>query len=350
MSLYTKLRTFVPNEALHGARHVLDVLQGNRFYCAALNGESDYNLSVNSDMTVSCNCQDVDGSGRLGDLSKETLPEILRGPTAQRFRNDLADGRPPISTCRHCPELRRVGAEEAKRRAVEFVMPNKWLMVENTSACNHACIGCDRNAIARTWKKRQMSLDDMERVAMQVQALGIKKVAFFKLGEPFLSRNVKQEIMILRKHNPGLIITTSTNGAMLDTDEKREAAMMLDYVGFSIDGPDQETLVRYQVGGDYERAVRNMRALVELRRARGLTAPVITWKYIVFRWNDRRQQVDRAIQRAREVGADFITFWPTGNPRWGQSIRYQLGGYVATVGGERGGHRVLDLRPPGRLA
>ena len=45
-------------------------LRGQRFYCRALGGESEYNLTINCDLTVSCNCQDYNGSGHIGDLNK----------------------------------------------------------------------------------------------------------------------------------------------------------------------------------------------------------------------------------------------------------------------------------------
>jgi hypothetical protein len=61
------------------------------FYCATLAGESDFNICINSDMTVSCNCQDYDGSGRIGHLTIQALEEIFNGPTAPRFRTMLAD-------------------------------------------------------------------------------------------------------------------------------------------------------------------------------------------------------------------------------------------------------------------
>src|SRR5205823_3023278 len=112
-------------------------------------------------------------------------------------------------------------------------------MVENTSACNYECTGCDRSLVADNWKKRQMSLEEMERVALQIKALGIKQVAFFKLGEPFLSKHVKQELEILRRHNPEILIHTSTNGTLINTPEKLDAAMLMDHITFSIDGPDQ---------------------------------------------------------------------------------------------------------------
>lgn len=52
----------------------------NVFYCNALLGQSTYNICINCDMTVSCNCQDYDGSGHVGDLRTHTFEEdISRG-------------------------------------------------------------------------------------------------------------------------------------------------------------------------------------------------------------------------------------------------------------------------------
>ena len=91
-------------------------LRGQRFYCRALGGESEYNLTINCDLTVSCTCQDYDGSGHLGDLNKNSFPEVFFGPVARRFREDLAKGKLPIMTCARCGDLVRV--PKAQSRAV----------------------------------------------------------------------------------------------------------------------------------------------------------------------------------------------------------------------------------------
>ena len=84
-------------------------LRGQRFHCRALEGESEYNLTINCDLTVSCSCQDYDGSGHLGDLNKNSFPEVFFGPVAQRFREELAKGKLPTHdmhaaavTCSEC--------------------------------------------------------------------------------------------------------------------------------------------------------------------------------------------------------------------------------------------------------
>jgi hypothetical protein len=77
-------------------------ITGRGYYCSTLAGQEDYNLTVNSDLTVSCTCQDYDGSGHIGDLRKNTFEEIYFGPVAQRFRDELAKGKIPIPTCVRC--------------------------------------------------------------------------------------------------------------------------------------------------------------------------------------------------------------------------------------------------------
>jgi hypothetical protein len=54
--------------------------RGQKFVCEALSGRSEYNISINADMTVSCNCNDQDGAGQLGDLDSHSFGEIFSGP------------------------------------------------------------------------------------------------------------------------------------------------------------------------------------------------------------------------------------------------------------------------------
>ena len=58
-------------------------LWGRGYYCAALHGESEYNITINSDRTVSCNSEDYGTSGHLGDLRKNSFEEIYFGSIAQ---------------------------------------------------------------------------------------------------------------------------------------------------------------------------------------------------------------------------------------------------------------------------
>ena len=299
-------------------------LRGKVFFCAALDGRSEFNLCINSDLTVSCNCHDVDGSGHIGDLNRESLAEILSGPTARRFRQELARGRLPIPQCSRCCDL-HAGSKQESLRCVEQHSLPAFVQVENTSVCNLRCVSCPRTRIRRLRRKPTMSLDDVRHVAEEINRTGITSVGFVNLGEPFLSKNVCRELKIIREANPDLWINTSTNAILIDSDEKREAALLLDKILISLDGINQRMADKYQRGIDFEKAYGNMRSLVEYRDARGLSRPIIVWKYLLFSWNDRKDYLRQAIEMGRAAGVDQMAFEKTLSPFYALPLRYYLG-------------------------
>jgi uncharacterized Fe-S cluster-containing radical SAM superfamily protein len=355
-------------------------LRGQRFYCSALAGESEYNTTINCDLTVSCNCQDYNGSGRIGDLNKNSFQEIFFGSQAQHLRSELAKGKLPIMTCARCGDLKRVpksqvkvsglpgregsgkgaakpgrnngpsvtpqgnnGSEAQLFAGPEPRLPYRGMLLENTVRCNIDCIGCDRQSAARIRTTAQMDLAKLSRMADLVQELGLQQLFYLNLGEPFLSPNIGQELPLLRRKNPDCRIVISTNGIVLNSDAKREAALSASHLLFSIAGISDEMLKKYEHHGSFEKAYGNMKALVEYRNARGLSQPLIEWKYLLFNWNDRRRTIKRAIEMAKVAAVDFISFWPTHNPFYGLSYRYRLG-MLKHVGVKCWKGREVDLR------
>jgi hypothetical protein len=351
-------------------------LQGKRFYCRALAGESEYNLTINCDLTVSCNCQDYDGSGHLGDLSKSSFREIYYGPVAQRFREELAKGKLPIMTCGRCGDLSRVPKAEVKSftpllsgrgdkdlyvasgeagrtgQALPQVvagpipqLPRRGMLLENTVRCNIDCLGCDRQSAARIRTSLQMDMEKLSNMADLVHELGLEQLFYLNLGEPFLSPNISQELPLLRRKNPDCRIVISSNGIVLNNDVKREAALHASHILFSIAGVDNEMLKKYEHYGSFDKAYQNVKSLVEYRNARGLKLPVLEWKYLLFNWNDHPRTIAHAIELARAAGVDIISFWPTSNPWYGFSVRYRLG-LLNHVGEKSWKGREVDLRSP----
>src|ERR1043166_6661663 len=319
-------------------------LRGQRFHCAALAGQSEYNITVNCDLTVSCNCQDYNGSGHMGDLNKNSFPEVFFGEKAQHLRSELAKGKLPILTCARCGDLKRVRKSEV---VPEPRLPYRGMLLENTVRCNIDCIGCDRQSAARIRTTAQMDLAKLSRMADLVNELKLESLFYLNLGEPFLSPNIGKELPLLRSKNPDCRIVISTNGIILNTDAKREAAMSASHLLFSIAGINDEMLKKYEHHGSFEKAYANLKGLVDYRNARDLTKPIIEWKYLLFNWNDRRPTIRRAIEMAKAAGVDAISFWPTSNPFFGLSYRYRLG-MLNDIGVKTWKGREVDLRTPAK--
>ena len=314
------------------------------YYCEALHGASEYNICVNSDMTVSCNCQDYDGLGHIGSLDTHTLEEIFRGATAQRFRKLLARGEFPLPLCQNCAELRQADRSAADHYLKNFSLPRRGLMVENTIHCNLRCRYCRRGDAATTRAKTRLSLEDIRKIAQLLATYRILGLTYHNLGEPFMSDSILEELTIIRRFNPSIQIWLSTNGLLLDRGDKREAALLLNHVIVSLDGSCQDQVVRYQIGGDFARAYGNMADLVRLRNSRGLREPTIEWKYVVFAWNDDRESVERACVLAKDAGIDLISFMPGGAPDPFASKRYFSDPYFQTLGLPSWRGREVDLR------
>jgi len=294
---------------------------GRNYYCSTLAGEDDYNITVNSDLTVSCSCQDYDGSGHIGDLRKNSFEEIFFGPVAQRFRDELARGKVPIPTCVRCT-IRRLPKKAAQPKPR---LPDRGMLLENTVRCNVDCIGCAREGAAAIRTSKQMTLEELSQMGDLVARLGMKQLFYLNLGEPFLSPTICQELPILRAKNPDCRIVVSTNGVLLNTDAKREAALSLSHILFSVHGISEEMSGNYMLRGSFEKAYAAMKAMAAYRDARQRHLPLLEWKYLLFNWNDHPKHIARAIEMAKEIGVDIISFWPTRNPFYGMSWRYHLG-------------------------
>ena len=298
-------------------------ITGRGYYCGALVGDSEYGITINSDMTVSCSCQDYDGSGHLGDLKKNTFAEVFHGPVAQKFQADLLKGKIPIPTCTRCGDLRRLTKENPAPLPTR--LPHKGMLLENTVICNVDCIGCARESAAEIRSMKVMPLDKLSQMADLAASLGMEQIFYLNLGEPFLSPRVAEELPLLRQKNPNARIIISSNGVLLNSDAKREAALSVSQILFSVHGISDAMCEKYMRKSSFEKAYAAMRDMVKYRDAKGAKKPILEWKYLLFNWNDHPQHLTRAIEMAKEIGVDIISFWPTNNPYYGKSWRNSLG-------------------------
>jgi pyruvate-formate lyase-activating enzyme len=314
------------------------------FYCNALAGESDFNICINCDLTVSCNCQDFDGRGHIGDLKEQSLEQIFDGTRARKFRAMLAARKFPLPTCVHCSDLRLIPRKDIGHYLTSHHVPHKGIMVENTALCNLRCHMCNREQLIKQRKgKLALSLKDVENIARILKAHGIKNLFYFNLGEPFVPADIFAQIKVIRTQTPDIRIITSTNGLLLDTDDKLEAALLMDYVYISLDGVSEETVSKYQVGGNFERTYQNMVNLCNMKKQRGRDLPIIEWKYVLFRWNDEPVQIQRATELAKSANVDLITFYNGEGPPLNKSIRWHYHPYFRKLGKKINGSIIVNL-------
>ncbi|MDR0920550.1 MAG: radical SAM protein [Oscillospiraceae bacterium] len=283
----------------------IDSINNQHYYCNVLTGFSKYNLSVNSDMTVSCNCK-LRGCGLLGNLREQTLQEIYDSKTVNSLRQSLANGFLPTASCAYrCSELVSSPKSLANYYKDNYSVPNV-MMFENTSFCNMKCKGCYNEYI----EKSTVSENDTRLFANECKKHEIKTIYLFKYGESFFDKELAKKIAIIREVLPSVYISVSTNGVLINSEIMYEAAMLFDSITFSLDGVDNESITSFQTNGNFDVVYHNMCEIVKRKNDMLLSKPRIIWKYVLFPENDSEENIKKAFDLAVNSGIDSLSFYP----------------------------------------
>jgi hypothetical protein len=157
----------------------------------------------------------------------------------------------------------------------------------------------------------------------------LEKILFYNFGEPFLHPDAIPFLRYVRRSRPEVIIHTNTNGIPLNSEKINTIAQeaLLDRIVFSIDGATEESYTHYRVGGEFERALDNMKQMAEAVRREGNEKTIeIEWNYILFEWNDSDEELTKAAYISKEIGVPI--HWVLTHTE-GASKRF-LPGLVAT--------------------
>lgn len=283
--------------------------------CRSLIGQNTWDTAIASDMKVHCNCMDFYGHGVLGNLRENSLADIWNGPIANKFRQKLRNGIFPIAECSKCSAWQM----RPKKEQIRIKLPYT-LMIENTYKCNYSCTSCHRIPLAKTRDGSHLNQHDIALISKTIKENKISKVIYHVLGEPFLVNDIDEQLAKIRSDNPQTHIFMTTNGSLLNTDRKRNATTHVNNIEFSLDGVDDKSVQKYQVGGDFKKPFANLKALVQYSK-KNESKTLIGWRYIMFRWNDSPSQIKQAYALAKEAGVSYILFRPTNTPITGFSIR-----------------------------
>lgn len=297
---------------------------GQRFHCMW----PWETVTLMSDGTIVCGCADPYKKRPAGNASILTIREIWNGPVFQGLREGLQKNNPHL--CTHC-NLMGVTSDPNEKAPDDKILPYmpRRLFVEPCISCNLSCYEacCNHeNGIHFTRSIRLLSWDTYQKVIDELGP-GLERIDFFNYGESFIHPRAIEMIEYAKSHHPQIYLFTSTNGLLLNTDEKRRNLVRsgIDEITFSIDGATQETYVRYRRGGDFNKLMAILKRLVEIKRELGSDTPFINWRYILFRWNDSDQEMDLARQMAAELGIDRLCWEITDHPADSASERFVAG-------------------------
>jgi hypothetical protein len=263
-----------------------------------------------------CGCADPYGRRVLGDTRNEGVSAIWTGERATALRRDLNAGGSKF--CGDCPlKLPLKKDEHPPQRTLETAPLPSRLYIECTAACNISCAqACcaPETGITRTRQAGMLNFELFQRVVDEAgPALG--RIDFFNYGEAFLHKRAIEMCEYIKTRFPHIYLYTSTNGLAFNEGQvQRLVHSGIDEVTFSIDGASQDTFAIYRQRGDFDKAIRNMKAAVEEKRNAGRETPFINWRYILFTHNDSDAEMQRARTMAAAIGVDRLSWELTDHP------------------------------------
>lgn len=181
------------------------------------------------------------------------------------------------------------------------------LKVESTNICNLRCPFClnrDRSAFEKGRGFGRMDIESFKKI---VDILGpyTIRMNLYGSGEPVLFPETFDMISYAAANNIGVAIS-----ANLSNFKKENADSLLtsglEHLIISCHGATSESYLKYNVGGDFERVMENMRHLIRRRRELGLKLPFIDWQFLLFSHNQHEAPLAKKL--AREIGVDMIRF------------------------------------------
>jgi hypothetical protein len=279
-----------------------------------------------ADGRLSCGCSDPYGKRILGDARQSTVNGVWTGPVASGLRADLNAGGSKF--CGDCPLKLPLGKDTPPQRSLDAGPLPSRLYIECTAACNISCYkACcaPETGITRT---RQAGMLDFEVFRRVVDEVGpsLVRIDFFNYGEAFLHKRAEEMCEYIKTKFPHIFLYTSTNGVALTPERARRLARSgIDEVTFSIDGASQATYERYRQRGNFEKAIENLRAMADEKARAGLDVPFLNWRYILFKWNDHDEEMERARQIAVDIGVDRLSWELTDHPEDAYSRRFVPG-------------------------
>jgi len=179
-----------------------------------------------------------------------------------------------------------------------------FIEVEVTTRCNLKCIMCEHTY----WSEpnREMTFEQFKNIIDQFPRL--KWIGLTGIGESFLNKDFMKMLRYVK--SKGVIVELYDTFFFIDKKFAQELInLKVDRIFGSIDAATKETYERIRVGSDFERVIKNVSDLFQLKKKNGAHFPEISFHYIINKHNVHElfQYVDLigSIAKGEEVTIQF---------------------------------------------
>ena len=177
--------------------------------------------------------------------------------------------------------------------------------IDTTNICQLKCPLCHTGLGTIHRDKGVMHYDTYTKTIDQIKDYCVW-LSLYSWGEPFLNRRIHEFVAYAHRNKIATIMSSNLNKPLTHEMAENIIKSGLDVLIVSLDGVTQEVYETYRVGGRLDRALDNLKLLVQKKRELGFTTPHVEWQFIVMRQNEN--QMEDAKVLAAEIGVDSLIF------------------------------------------
>src|SRR6266850_758071 len=166
------------------------------------------------------------------------------------------------------------------------------LYVESTNYCNLKCVMCPTGLNVIQRPKGYMDMMLFRNIVDEVAETS-PAIVLHSWGEPMMHPELFDMVRYARAAD--LWVETSTNITLLTEDRIRKVlASGMSQLYLAMDGVTKATYERVRVGGNYDKVMRNVERLLELKRQTGSRLRVVLQ---IIAMNETREEVAESVRR-----------------------------------------------------
>lgn len=176
------------------------------------------------------------------------------------------------------------------------------ITIDISSVCNLRCPFCPTGSRTIRLPQGYLSADDFRTHISQFPHLS--SAVLCNWGEPLLNPELFQILAITRQKHIETELDTNFSLSLSDAFLLNLLQSGLGILRVSLDGASQQTYATYRKSGDFAVVFSNMERLRVLQKRKGITTPVIFWKFIVHRHNEH--EMEKAVHMAKDIDVTLL--------------------------------------------
>lgn len=170
-----------------------------------------------------------------------------------------------------------------------------YVEIEMTTKCNKKCIFCEHTY----WNEPSIDLtfENFRKIVDQFPSL--KWVNLTGEGDAFLNKEYIKMISYLKEKEVMVYLVDSFDFIDKNTAEQL-VNVGVDGIYVSMDAATKETYEKIKVGCNFERVVKNIKTLIEIKKEKGSPIPELCFRYVITTLN--YQEAPKYIELVRNFG------------------------------------------------